>query len=299
MPSLEGSTYSQAMERYALAIHAKSQLEKSATRAYRSVNLDSPHIRSPMSKPELEALHKLVELQNNTELGRRWIDYHESLLHSESARQLDEIENAFRLLEARAKAAEAKEVHDQQQQDYIDAVNFLTATSESILIKYGDQTRNIANQMRQGISGKKIRGFADAMQAFEKVRINPKAKLNAQDTSAVVHALAALDKATLADNVTRLGKAFGIVGKISQAEAIRKAAVVGFETGVWKPLMLEFEAMAAGIGAGALVATAFALTFPTWGATTAGIIAVAVLMAAAASWLDTDTVDNINNSIFN
>ncbi|BBH36119.1 S-type pyocin domain-containing protein [Pseudomonas sp. St290] len=59
-----------------------------------------------MSKPELEALNNLVALQAKTNLGKRWQDYHVSLLHSESVRHLIKTTNAFTGLIDRALAAE-------------------------------------------------------------------------------------------------------------------------------------------------------------------------------------------------
>lgn len=163
----------------------------------------------------------------------------------------------------------------------------------------GANMSNIALEMQASISGSKIRSFNDAMTTFEKVRVNPNTRLSAQDTKAVVDALRALDKATFADNVTRLGKAFGVVGYISQANSVREAAAVGFETGSWKPLMLELEAMALGIGAGALLAVIFALTAPVWSSTAVGVVVVAVLMAAIASLFNAKSVDKINNLVLN
>lgn len=157
----------------------------------------------------------------------------------------------------------------------------------------------IALDFQSNISGKKIRNFNDAMAAFEKVRANPRTKLGVKDTKAVVDALNALDKATFADNVSRLGKAFGVVGKISQANSIREAAVTGFQTGDWKPLMLELEAMAASAGAAALVAVILGLLFPFWVTTSFGLVVVAVLMASVASLFDANSVDKINDLILN
>ncbi|WP_247717601.1 hypothetical protein [Morganella morganii] len=40
-----------------------------------------------------------------------------------------------------------------------------------------------------------------------------------------------------------MGKAFWILDKVLIAEKLREKTAVGFETGNWKPLMLEVEAM--------------------------------------------------------
>lgn len=62
-------------------------------------------ITAPLSKPELDALHSLVIGQSNKSIGPRWADYHVSLLHSESARYLNEASQALRLIQPRIEQA--------------------------------------------------------------------------------------------------------------------------------------------------------------------------------------------------
>ncbi|KFF42143.1 hypothetical protein JH25_27595 [Pseudomonas sp. BRG-100] len=180
--------------------------------------------------------------------------------------------------------------------EFKDSVSFASAVSEQIVTKYGTHLGKIAKDLQSNITGKKIRSYAEAMATFEKVNANPRLKLNAQDRQAVVNALNVLDKATFADNVRRLGKAFGVTGTIVQADTLREKTVLGYQTGDWKPLLLEFEAMAAGklagMAAGAILA--FLLSLVSAPAAIA-VPAVAVLMAAVASYLDAKKVDEINN----
>jgi len=192
-----------------------------------------------------------------------------------------------------------KELTPDEKAAYTDAVSFVSTANEHMLQKYGANLSKVAQDMQAEISGKKIRSYAEAMATFEKVSANPRMKLNALDTQAVVDALNALDKATFADNITRLGKAFGVVGKVVQAEAIREKTVSGFQTGDWKPLMLELEAMAVGTGAGILVATSMAFFFPVFASAAAGVVVVALMMAATAAYFDAAKVDEINNMILN
>lgn len=81
--ALNGLNHSQALEKYSAVIDVKIDFEKSASTSYSKAN---PAIKSPLNKPELEALNTLVDLQTTTSLGKLWIDYHTSLLHSETAR---------------------------------------------------------------------------------------------------------------------------------------------------------------------------------------------------------------------
>lgn len=67
---------------------------------------ENPKIKAPLSKPELEALNELVSLQTHTQLGVKWLSYHDALLKTESARYLTLTGNVFGSLAERAKQAE-------------------------------------------------------------------------------------------------------------------------------------------------------------------------------------------------
>ncbi|WP_439864573.1 colicin-like pore-forming protein [Pseudomonas antarctica] len=199
---------------------------------------------------------------------------------------------------ARAKEAEAKQAADQQKKDYLDALSFVAAANERALQTYGEQLGSIAKELQADVSGKNVRSYSEALATVEKIRANPKFRLNIQDRQATINAINALDKATFAENINRLGKAFGVVGKIVQAEKIYDTTVHGFQTEDWKPLMLELEALALGIGAGALVVVGMAFFFPVFTVTTLGIIAVAMILALVSSLIDSKLADRINNVIF-
>lgn len=273
--SVEGLTHSQSLEKYKATIDNIIARNQAAVGPYAVAN---PNIQLPLSKPELESLKNLVHLQANTNLGKRWDDYHISLLHSETARHLADATNAFGELIARAREAEsslgqirlaaeaearrvaaeqariaaeaevqrvAAEAAEQariaaeaeaaeqariaaeaeaqaEEATYKAAVSFLADTNKYILETYGANLSKVAQDLQSNISGKKIRSYNEALASFEKINTNPNLRLNAKDTQAVVDALNALDKETFANNVNRLGKAFGVIGKIVQAEAIRE-----------------------------------------------------------------------------
>jgi len=332
--SVEGITHSQSLEKYKTALNLIIAREQSAISTYVVAN---PNMQSPLSKPELEALKNLTNLQADTNLGKRWYDYHLSLLHSENIRHLTEATNAFGELSARARAAEglleharlaaeaeaqrvaverariaaeaeaealrvAAEVAAAQAEEaaYKAAVSFLADTNKHILEKYGANLSKTAQDLQANIAGKKIRNYSEALATFEKVRANPNLKLNAKDTQAVVESLNALDKASFADNVNRLGRAFGVVGNIVQAEAIREKTVIGFKTGDWKPLGLEIEALAVGKLAAFAAGIVFAGFFAMIGAPVIfSVPAVALMMAYATSYFDAKKVDEINGYFMN
>lgn len=98
-----GGSLSQTLTNYKIAADNIRAVEQAAVRPYAIAN---PAINAPLSKPELEALKNLVDLQATTDLGKRWQDYHASLLHSESARHMAAAADAFAGLIARAQEAE-------------------------------------------------------------------------------------------------------------------------------------------------------------------------------------------------
>jgi hypothetical protein len=101
------------------------------------------------------------------------------------------------------------------------------------------------------------------------------------------------------DSVNRLAKGFGVTGKIVQANSVVEKAIIGFQDGNWKPLLLEFESIAAGAGAGMLVAliappVLAAFSFPP----VIAVVATGLLVAGVAALLDAKTVEKINDTVF-
>ena len=99
--------YKATLERLAAAknadvkpIYAPSPLHRGGITITYPAN--NPNISAPLSKPELAALNELVNLQTHTQLGRKWLSYHDALLKTESARYLTATANAFGGLAERA-----------------------------------------------------------------------------------------------------------------------------------------------------------------------------------------------------
>ncbi|MBV4476758.1 colicin-like pore-forming protein [Pseudomonas botevensis] len=210
--------------------------------------------------------------------------------------RLTALAEAIRLDDEKAAAA-AEEAR--QLDDYKRSVAYVADANKYILEKYGANLHQVVTDLQKDISGKKIRSYSEAMQTFEQVRTNPNARLSPQDTRAVVDALNALDKATYMDNVNRLAKGFGVTGKIVQAHSVIEKTVIGFRDGDWRPLMLELESIAAGMGAGAILAAAAAYFFPTLILTIPGIVAIGLLIALAGAFFSAENVEKINLLILN
>ena len=243
-----------------------------------------------ITRRQVEAL----ALQQAAEAARR----------AEEARRLEEERArlaaqamAQRIAEENARIAVAEEAR--QIDEHKRAVAFVADANKYILEKYGANLHQIVMDLQKDISGKKIRSYSEAMRTFEQVRTNPNARLSPQDRRAVVDALNALDKATYTDSVNRLAKGFGVTGKIVQAHSVVEKAIIGFQDGNWKPLLLEFESIAAGAGAGLLVAliappVLAAFSFPH----VIAVVATGLLVAGVAALLDAETVEKINDTIF-
>jgi len=226
----------------------------------------------------------------NVEIGRR---------QAEATRQAADQASAALAESRRIAEQEARRLAEAQIDEYKRGLSFVADVNKYILEQYGEITHQVGKDLQSGISGKKIRNYTEAMQTFEKVRSNPNARLNAKDTQAVVEALNALNKSTYSENLNRLAKGFGVTGRIVQAHSVVEKAIIGFQEGNWKPLMLELESIAAGAGAGALLAAVLALFYPAVAASALGIVAVALLTATISSILDANQVDIINNAILN
>ena len=80
------------------AIDRLAKENQDSAGSYKQVNRK---ITAPLSKPELDSLHNLVNGQSNKSIGPAWADYHLSLLHSESARHLAEASQPFKLIQPR------------------------------------------------------------------------------------------------------------------------------------------------------------------------------------------------------
>lgn len=76
------------LHQWAATLHSLAAAELGAVGTYYKPN---PNVKPPLSRPELQALKNLVDLQSNQTLGPLWSDHHASVLHAEAARQLSEI----------------------------------------------------------------------------------------------------------------------------------------------------------------------------------------------------------------
>ncbi|MBH3368617.1 hypothetical protein I5R92_15090 [Pseudomonas carnis] len=183
-----------------------------------------------------------------------------------------------------------------------DSLGFISDTNKEIANRYGAAMGEVAQDLKNNVSGKNINSYPQALVAFEKIQNNPNFKLNQKDAAAVDTALKVLDNQAFSDNLKRLSRGFGVIGLTLQVSKISTAASTGFNTGDWKPLMLEVESIAVGTavssGFGALAATGLAAISLPAVATGVGFVFIAVIMAAISAYIDPKTVDKINHLVY-
>lgn len=167
----------------------------------------------------------------------------------------------------------------------------------------GSKYQSLANEIAADITnfqGKKIRDINSAMVTLNKVLSNPKMKINTGDKTALKNAWDHLNAKDMAYKFGFLGKAFSSADIVMKIEKIREKSRVAFDTGDFKPVLLEVEAwvlsgFATGLALGILasLSTFLATTFglPATAVTILGIIGIAL----AASLIDDKLADKINN----
>lgn len=244
---------------------------------------NNPKINAPLSKPELEALSELINLQHNTSLGTKWVTYHEALLLKESSRVLTAASERYAALAERADRAEQTK----------DAIKFTTDFYAALTEKFGDKASTLAKELAQSAKGKKIRSASEAIEVFEKHKDAINHKFGAQDKQAISNALNSMDKALMAKNLATFSKGFGGVGKVMDYVDAATAFNNSVSSGDWKPFLIKVETLVAGNLATALVAFAFGLTATT----PIGIIAFAVLMAVTSAYVDEKFITIINRDL--
>lgn len=114
-----------------------------------SFSIANPNITSPLLKPELEALKRLVEAQAANKLGQRWADYHKSLLNSESASHLEAFAADMASFEARAIAAaqEQQRFNERRETSFQNALSRLAKEQASRRTELdSNYAANLSNQ---------------------------------------------------------------------------------------------------------------------------------------------------------
>lgn len=224
-----GGSLSQTLTNYKIAADSIRAVEQAAVRPYAIAN---PAINAPLSKPELEALKNLVDLQATTELGKRWQDYHASLLHSENARHMAAAADAFAGLIARAQEAERL-----QEQIRVAREQEARQLQEQARIAAQVEARRVADEQARIREQARIAAEAEARRlAEEQARIAAEAIRNA-------HTFRAPGAASATGPLFMTSA--GAVAVVEAASASLQAAV--------RSAIAGLGSLAASVGAGAVV----------------------------------------------
>jgi hypothetical protein len=210
-----GGSLSKALINYKIAVDNISAAEQAAVRPYAFAN---PGINSPLSKPELEALNNLVYLQTNSQLGKRWQDYHASLLHSESARHMAAAANTLAGLISRAQEEERLQ--------------------EQILIAQDLEARKLLEEAR---AQEEARIAAEA-EAEARRLADEQARIATEDVRSA-HTFRASGAASAAGPLFMTSA--GVI-------AVAEAAAAGLQAAI-RSAIAALSSLAAGVGAGAMV----------------------------------------------
>lgn len=173
-------------------------------------------------------------------------------------------------------------------------------TSKVIGDKYKVASDKIINELND-FKGKKIKNSSDALKILEKTINNPYLKVHKKDLPAISQAIKFIDGKKLSENLYKLGGSFKLADKFLKFEKIKTKVEEGFETGNWRPLVLEIEAMAlAGVASPIVLAftsASLSLLLPVTISVTLLSVSAIVLTAVITSYIDADFAAAINKEI--
>lgn len=173
-------------------------------------------------------------------------------------------------------------------------------TSKVIGDKYKVASDKIINELN-GFKGKKIKNSSDALKILEKTINNPYLKVHKKDLPAISQAIKFIDGKKLSENLYKLGGSFKLADNFLKFEKIKTKVEEGFETGNWRPLVLEIEAMAlAGVASPIVLAftsASLSLLLPVTISVTLLSVSAIILTAVITSYIDADFAAAINKEI--
>lgn len=199
-----------------------------------------------------------------------------------------------KLLKTEAKILDdRKNAVDAEKVDMQTAIKFTTDFYEDVGERFGDKFSELSKELANDAKGKNIRNVDEAMRAFNQYKNNFNNKLNVNDRLAIKNALDSVNIQQLADNVKKMGKGFGYVGKGIDIADLLFEVEIGFDTGEWDSTLLKIETLFAGFAATGLIALIFgaAITAPI------GIIGFALIMAIAGAFINEKNVKSFNDAL--
>lgn len=256
--AIEGSL-SQTLTRYKRATDNIIAAEKAAVRPYAKAN---PDIHFPLSKPELEALKNLVDMQANGTLGKRWQDYHVSLLHKESARHLAATAKAFAELSKRARGAEGKLLQIKRE-EVQEARVHAAAQAQARRVAQEEKVKRVAEKaeaqrVAQEAKAKREAEKAEAQRAAKEAKAKKEAQQAEARAKAEKRAQAAARKIRAANTFNTSGSAAAAGPLFMTAAgtvAVVEAASLTLQAAIGEAVA-ALSGFAVSVGAGATVGVA-------------------------------------------
>ncbi|HDL7813838.1 TPA: hypothetical protein PXP47_003885 [Yersinia enterocolitica] len=192
----------------------------------------------------------------------------------------------------RQKVAEDKKAKEES--DAVkDAVKFTADFYKELTSKYGDNASKIAQELADTAKGKQIRNVDEALKAFDKYKDVLNKKFSAKDREAIAKVLESVDRDLMAKNLAKFSKAFGLVAKAIDGVDLAIEFKKAVRTDIWRPFFVKLETLAAGAGATALVAFAFAVLT----ATPLGIVGFGLLIAIVGFLINDELLEKINKGV--
>ncbi|EFX7485163.1 hypothetical protein EGH81_19680 [Shigella flexneri] len=174
-----------------------------------------------------------------------------------------------------------------------DAISKVNDFYKELASKYGEKLAKEARALADEAKGKTLRNSKEAIKAFDKYKNVLNKKFSVSDREAIAKSLESLNKEQMAKQLKIFGKAFGVVGQVTQWGDFINNLAKGFKTGDWNDAIISGEKIAAGKVASVMVTVAFS----AMAVNPVGILGFAVIMAVTSSLITDERLKRLNDFI--
>lgn len=178
------------------------------------------------------------------------------------------------------------------------SLQYIATAGDITSRELGKHFNGISKILRSNIKNANAIPFDQAMKTLGKMQNYPQMKIAPHEIDAIKKAVRSIDYKDIGDRMQKMSKGFGYAGKALQIDSIHDKILSGIDTGDWKPLLLEFESMAASAAAAYALSFAYSLAAGAFALSGAGTIALIAAYVAAATYFTPERMDNINNVVF-
>ncbi|WP_447889252.1 colicin-like pore-forming protein [Serratia fonticola] len=176
----------------------------------------------------------------------------------------------------------------------------VSSSAEGISKRLGKNYQLAADEIANNIKnfqGKRIRNFNDAMASLNKIMSTPGMKINKGDRDALIHAWRYTNVNDMANKLSNFGQFFKVADLVIKADKIREKSIEGYESGNWKPLMLEVEGMVlSGVASSVALAIVTGI-LSLFSMSVLPVIAAILVISIASSFIGASLAETLNNKI--